>query len=437
MSDFFNVDYEKALLGQMLTDNSIIDIVSGRVPIEAFYDPKNRIVYRVILNEWKNNHCANVLTICNTNEKLSPSYVAELTDRTSSSSNFEFYIKKITECYISRKIKVDLCQFVDSVNPDNVNKVITDLSSKISSYMQSCGGEGVDIQSLCMDIPKEMQERHNSKKQFIGAETGYEELDDILEGFQTGVMYTIGARPSIGKTAFALNLMRKLSQHGIPSTLFSLEMSAKACFYRLLAAEANLKLSHLKNGMCLSYQSGLTKCMAGLNRLYSYAINLVDTDIDLDEKLYARIRYEAVIKHKKYFFIDHLGLITLSNSCGQRYLDVGTITKTLHKMAKELDVCIIILCQCGREAEGKKPNMSLLRESGNIEQDSDVIMFIHRERDMNEINIPTTIIVAKNRDGRTGEVEFTFNTQTQSFVEEKKKNDFVPDVKERSNEVSF
>lgn len=434
-NNFYNIEYEMVLLGQMLLDNSIIDIVSNRLPVESFYDQRTRNVYSVILEEWKNNRCVSILTVCNEHKNISPSFISELTNKVSTSSNFDFFVRKINDCYISRKLKSDISHFDCMISPENISNVITEMSAKLSSYTQS-GGNGSDVKELCIDIPKEMQERHKSTKNFIGFESGYENLDNMLEGFQTGLLYTVGARPSIGKTAFALNLLRNFGKNNIPATLLSLEMSAKACFYRLLAIESKLPLKQLKNGFCLSYKSGITKCMAGLERLYSYDFNIIDTDIDIDSVLYSRIRYEVIIKKKKIIFIDHLGLVEVSDGYGQRYLDVGKITKTLHKAAKELKCCIILLCQCGREAEGKKPNLSLLRESGNIENDSDVVMLIHRERDFQETVIPTTIIVAKNRDGCTGEVNFTFNTQTQVFSEEDKK-EFEAGNNRGINEMPF
>jgi replicative DNA helicase len=187
--------------------------------------------------------------------------------------------------------------------------------------------------------------------------------------------------------------------------------------------------------------SSIPKYLHAGSILSELPISVFDSDIDNDKKLYARIRYEARIKGSKVIMIDHLGLIEVSDSSGQRYVDVGRITKTLHKMAKELKVCIVVLAQCGREAEGKKPNLALLRESGNIEQDGDVIMLLHRKREITDTEekdplaeLPTDVIIAKNRDGRTGTATFAFQPTTMRFREDVGRS-VLDDLGERNDSV--
>lgn len=414
--NYFNNEYEKCILGILLLDNSLIDIISGRLSKESFYDPKCKFIYDKICEQWENDRCVNLLTLSQGVEKIDPVWLSELTN-VGSTSNWEFYVSKVKELHLARSFKNELGTTLSDLDPDKVNESIANLQSKLTSFMQF-GGDSADMKNLCISVPEEMQEAYKANKKYLGFETGFESLDQKLDGFQTSQLYVIGARPSIGKTAFALTIMRKLCQFNTSVAMFSLEMSAKACFYRMLASESGLPLWQLRKGTCFAYQSGFTKTSNGLSKLFNYDMNIIDTS-STDKALYSRIRYEATIKGKKVFVVDHLGLVQIAKPSAQHYLDVGRITAKLHSMAKELDVCIILLCQMNREAEGKKPNLSLIRESGNIEQDADVIMLLHRERDLEENNIPTDVIIEKNRDGQTGTVHFIFNKETQNFREDK------------------
>lgn len=369
------------------------------------------------------DRCVNLITLSSTLSKFSPAWIASLTD-IPSAANWEFYVNKIKQFYLTRTFKTELGNTLDSLNPESINESIGGLQSKLATFMQF-GGNGAEIKNLCLEVPLEIEAAAKSNKKYIGYETGFEELDDILDGFQKGQMYVIGARPSIGKTAFALTLLRKLCIHNANPDMFSLEMSAKSCFYRMLSAETNLPMWQLKKGTCFQYQSGVFKLKAGLAKLYNYNMNIIDCAQN-DEGLISQIRYEATVKGKDIFVVDHLGLVQIAKPSAQHYLDVGQITAKLHALAKELNIVIILLCQMNREAEGKKPNLSLIRESGNIEQDADVIMLLYRERDLEEDNVPTQVIVEKNRDGKTGYVNFIFNKQIQDFkIDKGIKNDEI------------
>lgn len=420
-----NTEYEEVVLGMLLLDNTIIDIIKGKLVPECFCDMKARTVYNTILSQWESNHYVDIVTLISELSAMDKTYIISLTDKVTSAVNWEIYVSKLRELYLARTFKAELNTTLNNISPDTINENIASLETKLTSFMQYGGKDGAEVKNLCVEIPEEMQRAMNEKKKFLGFETGFEELDTILDGWQTGQLYVVGARPSIGKTAFSLSLLRALCSHGVSATLFSLEMSAKQCFYRMLSSEANLPMWQLKKGTCLEYKNGVTKLRIGLNKLFEYKMNILDMGANTDEDIYSRIRYEAVVKGKKVFVIDHLGLIQIAKPSAQHYLDVGRITSRLHALAKELNVCIIILCQMSRAAEGNKPSMNLIRESGNIEQDADVIMFLHRERESNEINIPTDVIVEKNRDGRIGTVHFIFNTENQSFREDKQSDNEI------------
>lgn len=420
---YFDESYEKIILGILLLDNSLIDIISGRLPSDCFYNAKNRFVYNCILKAWGEKHYVNVLTLCTDNAKLNPADLAELTNINCSTVNWEFFVTELVNMFTARRMNRELKELSNTVSGGNVNEVIGELNSKLANYMQTGGATSSNPKDLIFQISDMMQEAMKSTDTYLGYDCGFENLNDLLDGFQTKQMVVVGARPSIGKTAFALSLLSNFCKRNIPTSFFSLEMANNQLMFRILSSETKIPAGMLRKGLCLHSKDALTKIKTAFSRMFEWPLNIYDTDIDNDNILFSKIRYEAKINGSKIIFIDHLGLIESSNSTGQRYVDVGRITKTLHKMAKELDVCIILLCQCGRAAEGKKPDMSLLRESGNIEQDADVIMFLHRDRDTTEKAIPTEVIVAKNRDGKLGTANFLFIPGFVKFAEDKGNRD--------------
>lgn len=417
---FFNAEYEKVVLGVMLIDNSLIDIIAGRLNKDCFSVAKYKYIYEKIITVWHEKGCANILALSTyLNGKINAIDLAELTDSTPSSSGWEFYVKELINLYTARRMKYELGELTASLNGQNTDDVIAELNSKVAKFMEIGGNESKDTKSLVFKISEQMQEAFKNNAMYLGYDCGYENLNQIVDGFQTKQMYVVGARPSIGKTAFALGLLSGFAKNKIPCSVFSLEMSAESLFYRLISSESKIPSWQIRKGICLHSKESIAKIQSTFQRVFEWPVNIFDTDIDNDSILYSKIRYEAKINGSKVIMIDHLGLIESSQTSGQRYVDVGRITKTLHKMAKELDVCIILLCQVARAAEGKKPTLAELRESGNIEQDADVIMFLHRERDANEKNIPTEVIVEKNRDGRIGTAKFLFQPDMSKFVEDR------------------
>lgn len=416
--NFFNKEFEKAILAVMMLDNTLIDIIRGRISKDVFYDSKNKFIYEKICEQWEKQKCVNILTLATSDCGLDASQLAALTNEIPSTANWEFYVSSVLELYVSREMKTKVLETLSTLTGNNTTDVISTLNSQITNFMMIGGSEGVDVKNLCLTIPEKIQKAWKEKKNLLGYSCGYSQLDDITDGFQTKNLYVVGARPSIGKTAFGMNLIANFCRQDIKCSVFSLEMSAEALFYRMLSGESKLPSWQIKKGFCLDYKAGINKLQIGLEKLFSYPLNILDSDISLDNLLYSKIRYEAKIRGSKVILIDHLALINPSNPTGQRYYDVGRITSTLHAMCKELDICIILLCQCGREAEGKRPNLALLRESGNIEQDADVIMFLYRERDMNQAEIPTDVLVEKHRDGKLGTVKMNFFTDQTRFEED-------------------
>jgi len=419
---------EKCLLNCLLLDNSIMDMLAG-FPEDAFFNKKHKYIYKKMCELWKKNHFFDAASLAENESEFDMLYLATLSDEVPSTGAWEYYSKNLKELYKKRLILKLTATVQNSASMKSSSELISDIQSQLSA-LDTTDVDSFDMKHLAISAVEEVQKAFKEKKLLSGYSTGFEGLDDIVDGIQEDNMYVIGARPSIGKTAFALALIMGIAAKGVKTSVFSLEMSALALYFRMISAKSDIPMWQIKKGIVNESQSMILRFNRAVEQLYSLPVSIMDTGVDNDKILYSRIRYEAKVKGSKVIFIDHLGLIEVTDSSGQRYVDVGRITKTLHKMARELHVAIVLLAQCGREAEGKKPNLALLRESGNIEQDADVIMLLHRQRELDDERerdnplkmIPTDVIVAKNRDGKTGVATFSFKPICMNFVEDQNRS---------------
>ena len=447
---FNNDDWEKCLLSIILLDNNMLDIIRGRIDKEAFFNPKNRHLYQKICSQWDAHRIIDPAKLID--DKIKADYLAMVSGSELSTVAWESYVNNLNKLLKARQLKAKITEVYQKMTSENATDIADELQQTIAELSVS-KKDAYSMNDLAVINAQKVDEAYKSNVVYTGFESGFEMLDGVVDGWNKGTMYVIGARPSIGKTAFALAVLMGIAKKGTPVSMFSLEMSADSLYTRCVSAQSCIPMWQIKKGIIESDKLRIQKYMNSSNTLCQLPIRVFDSDIDNDKVLYSKIRYEARIKGSKVIIIDHLGLIEVSDSSGQRYVDVGRITKTLHKMARELDVCIIVLAQCGREAEGKKPNISLLRESGNIEQDADVIMLLHRQRELDDvkerenpdIEYPTDVIVAKNRDGRTGTVTFSFKPLYMRFREDTSRSamndegeyEYKKADKEKQSEIPF
>ena len=238
----------------------------------------------------------------------------------------------------------------------------------------------------------------------------------MTSGFQDSELIIIGARPSMGKTAMALSMIQNIAiKEKIPAALFSLEMSDKQIMQRLLAAQGRIPSQKIRTGLLTMQELQRMQDAAGV--IYDAPLYIVDTPnmklLDL-RALARRMKIQCGIK---IIFIDYITLIKSENTLVPRHEQIAEISRSLKSLARELNIPVVALSQVRRDAEGQEPTLADLRESGSIEQDADVVMFIHRERQKNQnqenapkeiMGIPTKLIVAKQRNGPIGDVEVVF-----------------------------
>ena len=413
----FNVEYEYILINIMFIDNTLIDNISGVVKPKAFYDAKTRRIYETIIDQYSKSQICSIATLCSQLKGIDPADIAELTNRTASSENWEYYADNIKRMYATRKLKVKLAEDSKNLNPENVLDTIHDLDSSLTDYMKYDDNKPVDVKDLCNEMIKQVQEAAKNDSPYLGYDTGFENLSGILDGLQLGKLVILGARPSVGKTSFALQLAGNLCKQNIPVSIFSLEMTAKSLMTRLTSVETGFSIYELQHGMCFS-QANITRLQGGLSRIYNMPLQIFDSGISNEKTLISQIRVQAKTKGTKVFVVDHIGLVRHSTPQMKRVEQLDDITQKLLHVAQELNVTIICLCQLRRDAEGQKPCLADLRDSGAIEQNADICMFLHRDRaEGNEMFIPAEVIVIKDRDGACGTAKMNFIPKKTKFEE--------------------
>lgn len=415
---FYNADYEKAILGCMLLDNSLIELIQGAINRDCFYLKKYGFLFDKIAELYEKNSVCDILALANACKDFNPAEIAGLTDSVGSPANWEFYAKEIKKFYVTRVVTKTFDEQREKINPDNVFDCISEADSSLTDMLKFGSDAPSTAKDLCNVLLDEMQKNIENKSLYLGYDTGWDSLSDILDGIQLGKLYSIGARPSVGKSALALQLAANLCKKDVGVSLFSLEMSALSLMARLTSFEAGVPVSYIQHGDVLKTESGRAKILNSMSRIYEYDMNIFDKGIQDEKDLCGKIRYQAKHGSSKVFIVDHLGLIPCSDSRIKRNEQIGVITKKLHQLAQELNVAIIVLCQLNRGAEGKVPTLAELKDSGTIEENSDIVMFIHRDRATgSETEIPTDILVVKNRDGKCGTASMMFMPQLTKYVE--------------------
>jgi replicative DNA helicase len=264
-------------------------------------------------------------------------------------------------------------------------------------------------------------EKHlHNQDAYTGIPSGFAALDTMTSGFQDSEMIIIGARPSMGKTALALSMIQHIAiQKNIPTGFFSLEMSYTQIGQRLVSQVARISGSKIRSGMLTQADFQRLQDAAGL--CYDAPLCVADTPNMKMLDLRAMARKMKQQHQVKIIFIDYIGLITSENfsSNTPRHEQVSEISRSLKSLARELNIPIVALCQVSRDSEGKEPTLANLRDSGSIEQDADVVMFIHRERKATDDDgngaIDAKILLAKQRNGPIGNVDLMFLPQYAKF----------------------
>ncbi len=434
------IDLEVSVLGAILIDKEALNVVIDTLKVQTFYSPEHQAIFEAILDLFNKNQPIDVNTVVNQlrkNKKLEQVggaiYIQSLTDNVVSSANIEYHALALLEYSIKRELisitndiqrkayddSVDVFNLLDqsevkifSIASNNINRNYSDMKSVLRATI-----EDIDVK--------------RKKKSFVtGIPSGFRMLDAITAGWQKSDLIIVAARPGMGKTAFMLSLLRNAAiNYKLPVAMFSLEMSSVQLTYRLVSAEAELENDKIRKGLLEDYE---------WQQLIHKTQQLADAPIFIDDtpslsifELRTKCRKLKMKNDIQLIIVDYLQLITSDQggkSINNREQEIAYISRSLKSLAKELDVPIITPSQLSRAVEvrggDKRPILSDLRESGAIEQDADIVMFLYRpeyygineDESGNDLKGITEVIIAKHRNGPVDTAQIKFIGRFTKFI---------------------
>ena len=431
------LEVEEAVLGAMLIEPSSVDMALEELSSSCFYDPRHRMIYEA-MSELVNGHTpVDIVTVSsklrekgNLEAVGGPVALAGMSDKVGAAAHIEYYVKILKQKSIQRDLITASYEILKDSYDDSVtvDQLIDEAQTKVYNAIQNNLRKDVqEVGSIINDALKEVEKNQNTTG-MSGVPSGFPSLDRITMGWQASDLIILAARPSVGKTAFALNLARNAAvDHNMPVAVFSLEMSALQLVMRLMTTESGLPAEKLKGGSKLD-PWGWQQLETRLASLSKAPLYIDDTpSIPLME---FRTKVKRLVKSKgvRLVIVDYLQLMQGPVELrGLREQEVAAISRTLKATAKELNIPIIALSQLSRNAVQRtggsgKPQLSDLRESGSIEQDADMVIFIHRPDYVGLGESPegkeaTQIIIAKHRNGEVCDIDMLFKSEQVRFVE--------------------
>ena len=432
-------EMESAVLGALMIDKDAYAVVCEMLLPESFYEPRNQKVYRAIMELSLHESPVDVWTVTEQLAKQGdledvggPGYITELSSRVASSANIEYHARIIAQKSLARQ----LIQFSSNIQTKAFDETIDidDLMQEAEGSLFELGQRNMkkdytQIDPVIKSAIDVIQKAAANKDGLTGVPTGYNKLDDITSGWQPSDLVIIAGRPAMGKTSFALSMAKNIAaDYQVPMAFFSLEMSNVQLVNRLISNCCEIQGSKILNGQLQPDE--WERLDKRVNRLLGAPLYIDDTPglsvFELRTKARRLVREHGV----KIIMIDYLQLM---NANGMRFSsrqeEVSVISRSLKGLAKELDIPILALSQLNRGVEsregleGKRPQLSDLRESGAIEQDADMVLFVHRPeyyhiyQDDNgrDLHGMAQIIIAKHRKGATGDVLLTFRGEFTRF----------------------
>ena len=448
-----SVETEQALLGTLIVNpERMVDTFDSGLKSEDFYSNGHKKIFAVLDELYQENTPIDMFSVMDRLKSLNlfteaggAEYLARLTDMAVSSGSVAHYVRIIQEKATLRRL-IETCQAIseDSFsNSSEFDKVLADAEHKILNITRDIKtGDFVDSEAAMRDVLDEIRERQN-RKGMTGVPSGYKILDRYTNGFQKGDLIILAARPSVGKTAFALNIAYNASvRHGSSVAVFSLEMPVRQLGMRLLSIGSQVDSRAMATGMNLkdSDIGKLNNAAASLSKAKMY---FDDSPTIKVNEIFAKCRKLKADSGLDLVIIDYLQLIAPSGrSIDSRQQEVSEISRSLKALAREMEIPVIALSQLNRSVEQRqrsgtaKPMLSDLRESGSIEQDADIVMFLHRpgkseneNGEQEEENTPADVcfeedvIIGKHRNGQIGEIGLMFQPNINTFFDKDYSND--------------
>ena len=439
-----NLDAEKAILGSIMLRPGAIHEINDTVNSDSFYTSKHSNIYNIMLELSSKGEPIDILSVSHKLEEKGSldqiggsSYLSELTNSVPSSANIKYYADVVNKKHLLRKIidaGSDISELGFKEEVEDVFEVLDQAEKRMMGINNNMSGHA--FTSLKDSLPEaweRLERLHESKGELRGVPTGFHDLDQYLSGLQKSDLIILAARPSMGKTTLALDIARQAALgQGTPTVIFSLEMSTQQLVDRMLAAQSRVNAWNLRTGN-LSAENEFAKIRDSLDSLSKAPIfvdDLAGNSIVRMRSVCRRIKAEHGLG---LIIVDYLQLMSTSKNYDNMVNQVTELSRSLKALAKEFDVPVLALSQLSRavESRGGRPRLSDLRDSGSIEQDADIVMFIHREdkgKDESEKTNICEILIEKHRNGPVGKVELYFDEKTTTFVSIDKSgmNSFAP-----------
>lgn len=434
-----SIELEEAVLGALLLDQNALNNTIQMLREEYFYRPEHQVIFRAILTLFEQSKPVDMLTVTQQliregrlEEVGGSMYISQLTNHVVSAAHIEFHARILSEKYIQREIIRISTQTLTEAY-DETTDVLTLLDKTEQQLMdideKNFHSEYRNMSDVLKSAYEQIQAAQDNGSSYSGVPSGFTDLDRTTAGFQPGTLIILAARPAMGKTAFALSIARNIAvEMKKPIAFFSLEMTAVELVMRLISSESGISGDRLKKGEKLPDWEK--------NQLYARSQVLTEAPIYIDDtpqlsifELRAKCRRLKQQHDIQMVFIDYLQLMQGGGDLprnGNREQEISMISRQLKALSKELQVPVLALSQLSRAVETrggtKKPQLSDLRESGAIEQDADIVMFIYRpeyyqimEDDRGSTIGMADIIIAKHRSGETGEVRLKFISKFARF----------------------
>lgn len=421
------VEVEQAVLGALMLDSDAINAAIDVLHEEYFYKPEHRVIFGAIAALFTAAQAVDIMTVTNKLKEKGELevaggayYVASLTNRVASAAHIEEHTKIVQQKYVQRELIKTGAEIVKKAYDEATDPL--ELLDHAESDLLTLGEKNfrsdyTDISALIRQAIAEVEEVSKKQDGMSGQPSGFPDLDRITSGWQKGTLLILAARPGMGKTAFALTMARNMAvDHKIPVAVFSLEMSSVELVTRLISAETNLRGDQLKKGDLKPSEWKVLNERVG--KLSEAPLYIDDTPALTMFELRAKCRRLKQQHDIQMIFIDYLQLMRGGDTYkGNREQEISHISRQLKSLSKELKVPIMALSQLSRAVEtrggDKKPQLSDLRESGAIEQDADMVMFIYRpdyynQQDESNIEGACELNIAKHRSGGTGTVKLRF-----------------------------
>ena len=409
-STYFNSPEDEAyLLGVILQHNEVLD--KHKISRDLFYEENHRIILDAIMEIRARGSTADIVSVA----QQIPSLRGQILTLTNFLvSDVKGLVQRLRDCVQARGVAKairEISEMQSDLKP--ASYVVEEATKQIMALSECRDVSYRTLIDVASEAIHEIETRKACKTAYAGVESGLERLDQMTDGFQKGDYILLGARPSVGKTALALTLAMNAALKGAKIGFMSLEMKDTALLKRILSAQSNVSMQAIRTG-CLGLRA-MQDLISGASIISGMKIFFADVPNMAINDLIAESRILRTREKIGMLIIDYIGLINVPQSDTPRWETFSMVSQRLKSLARELNIPVLALSQLGRQSDGKRPGLSDLRESGSLEQDADLIMFLHREDTSNDQSQPVKLIVAKQRNGETGDIDLMFDKSRMKF----------------------